>query len=157
MSRTDRMMTRFRDYLVKLLNKGAFDRSGLIYCMGHAVYSLSDPRAEIFKGFARKLSEEKGLQREFDLYTRVVTLATEVIADKRRIYKGVSPNIDFYSGLAYSMLNLPKELYTPMFTVARISGWSAHCIEELINCSKIIRPAYKSVASDIEYIDIYKR
>ena len=146
-----------RDYLFKLLNKQAFDRSGLIYGMGHAVYSLSDPRAELFKSFAEQLSEEKSLQREFDLYKRVARLATELIAEKRRIYKGVSPNIDFYSGLAYSMLNLPEELFTPIFAVARISGWSAHRIEELINCNKIIRPAYKAVATDTDYISMRDR
>ncbi len=146
-----------RDYLVKLLNKEAFDRSGLIYGMGHAVYSLSDPRAEIFKGFAEKLSVEKGKQKEFELYTSVARLATEIIAEKRRIYKGVSPNIDFYSGLAYSMLNLPEELFTPMFAVARISGWSAHRIEELINCKKIIRPAYTAVAPETAYIALDQR
>ncbi len=146
-----------RDYLVKILNKEAFDNSGLIYGMGHAVYSISDPRAEIFKGFAEKLSEEKGKQKEFALYNNVARLATEVISEKRRIYKGVSPNIDFYSGLAYSMLNLPEELYTPMFAVARIAGWSAHRMEELINCGKIIRPAYKAVAPDTEYISMDNR
>ncbi len=146
-----------RDYLTKLLNKEAFDRSGLIYGMGHAVYSLSDPRAEVFKGFAQKLSEEKGKQDEFELYSKVAELATEVIAEKRRIYKGVSPNVDFYSGFAYSMLNLPDELFTPMFAVARISGWSAHRIEELINCNKIIRPAYTAVAPETPYVPINNR
>ncbi len=146
-----------RDYLVKLLNKEGFDRSGLIYGMGHAVYSISDPRAEIFKVFAGKLADEKGMQDEFALYTSVARIATEVIGEKRRIYKGVSPNIDFYSGLAYSMLNIPEELYTPMFAVARIAGWSAHRMEELINCNKIIRPAYKSVALNTEYIPMDKR
>ena len=146
-----------RDYLIKLLNKEGFDRSGLIYGMGHAVYSISDPRAEIFKVFAGKLADEKGMQDEFALYTNVARIATEVICEKRRIYKGVSPNIDFYSGLAYSMLNIPEELYTPMFAVARIAGWSAHRMEELINCNKIIRPAYKSVAPNTEYIPMDKR
>ncbi|MBO5453435.1 MAG: citrate/2-methylcitrate synthase [Clostridia bacterium] len=146
-----------KDYLVKILNKEAFDKSGLIYGMGHAVYSLSDPRAEIFKRFAFQLSEEKGKQEEFELYNSVDRLAREVIADKRKIYKGVSPNIDFYSGFAYSMLNLPEELYTPLFAVARIAGWSAHRIEELINANKIIRPAYKAVAKETEYIPISKR
>ncbi len=146
-----------RDYLTKLLNKEGFDRTGLIYGMGHAVYSLSDPRAEIFKGFAKQLSEEKGKQEEFELYTSVARIATELIAEKRRIYKGVSPNIDFYSGLAYSMLNLPEELFTPMFAVARIAGWSAHRLEELINCNKIIRPAYKAVAGENKYIPMAER
>ncbi len=146
-----------RDYLLKLLNKEAFDKSGLIYGMGHAVYSVSDPRAEIFKGFAEKLSVEKGRQEEFTLYKKVASLATEVISEKRRIYKGVNPNIDFYSGLAYSMMELPEELYTPMFAVARIAGWSAHRLEELINGNKIIRPAYKSISKETSYIPLDKR
>ncbi len=146
-----------RDYLAKMLNKEAFDRSGLIYGMGHAVYSVSDPRAEIFKVYAEKLSVEKGKEEEFALYSTVERLATELIAEKRKIYKGVSPNIDFYSGLAYSMLGIPEELYTPMFAIARISGWSAHRIEELVNGNKIIRPAYKSVMPDTEYIPMADR
>ena len=146
-----------RDYLVKLLNKEAFDNAGLIYGMGHAVYSVSDPRAELFSQFAQRLSEEKGKTKEYKLYTRTAELATEVIAEKRKIYKGVSPNIDFYSGLAYSLLNLPDELYTPMFAVARIAGWSAHRIEELINGRKIIRPAYKSIAETQKYIKLSER
>ncbi len=146
-----------RNYLIKLLNKEAFDHSGLIYGMGHAVYSISDPRAEIFKGFAKQLSEEKGLQEEFALYDRVARLATQVIAEKRRIYKGVSPNIDFYSGFAYSMLGLPEELYTPMFATARIAGWSAHRMEELINCRKIIRPAYTAIAPETPYVPMSGR
>ncbi len=146
-----------RDYLIKLLNKEAFDKSGLIYGMGHAVYSLSDPRAEVFKDFVGKLSVEKGREDEFDLYTRVARLATEVICEKRRIYKGVSPNIDFYSGFAYSMLDLPDELYTPIFAVSRIAGWSAHRMEELINAGKIIRPAYKSVALNTQYLPLLER
>ncbi|MDP4119354.1 MAG: citrate/2-methylcitrate synthase, partial [Bacillota bacterium] len=128
-----------KDYLVKLLNKEAFDRSGLIYGIGHAVYSISDPRAYIFKEYVEKLSIEKGREDECQLYNNVARLATEVIAEKRKIYKGVSPNIDFYSGLAYSMIELPDELYTPIFAVARIAGWSAHRMEELINAGKIIR------------------
>ncbi|MGN0447632.1 MAG: citrate/2-methylcitrate synthase [Acutalibacteraceae bacterium] len=146
-----------KDYLVKILNKEAFDKSGLIYGMGHAVYSVSDPRAEIFKNFAQKLSEEKGKQKEFELYNSVARIATEVIAEKRHIYKGVSPNIDFYSGFAYSMMNIPEELFTPMFAVARIAGWSAHRLEELINAGKIIRPAYKAVAQQTDYIPINDR
>lgn len=146
-----------KDYLVKIINKEAFDRTGLIYGMGHAVYSLSDPRAEIFKKFTCELAREKGKTEEFELYKSVARIAKEVIAEKRKIYKGVSPNIDFYSGFAYSMLNLPEELYTPLFAVARIAGWSAHRIEELINANKIIRPAYKSVAKETEYIPISER
>ncbi len=138
-------------YLKALLHKEAFDRSGLIYGMGHAVYSLSDPRANIFKGFTKSLSEEKGRSEEFALYSLIERLAPQVIADERRIYKGVSCNIDFYSGFVYSMLDLPLELYTPIFAIARIAGWSAHRIEELINAGKIIRPAYRNVLPEREY------
>lgn len=144
-------------YLEKLLNKEAFDRSGLIYGMGHAVYSVSDPRAQVFKGYVEKLAKEKGMEKEFNLYVRVERLAAELIAKKRRIYKGVSANIDFYSGFCYSMLGLPIELYTPLFAVARISGWSAHRIEELINGKKIIRPAYMNVQPRTEYVELDKR
>ncbi len=144
-------------YLTKILNKEAFDKSGLIYGMGHAVYSLSDPRANIFKKYVERLSEEKGRHDEFILYNNVARIATDVIANKRRIYKGVSPNIDFYSGFAYSMMDMPEELYTPLFAVARIAGWSAHRIEELINANKIIRPAYKSVADARDYIKLEDR
>lgn len=146
-----------KSYLSDLLNKKAFDKSGLIYGMGHAVYSISDPRARVFKGFVEKLSKEKGLDKEFALYSAVEKLAPEVIADERKIYKGVSANVDFYSGFVYRMLGLPMELYTPIFAIARISGWSAHRIEELINSGKIIRPAYKNVAKHIDYVPISER
>jgi len=145
------------EYLTALLDKKAFDRSGLIYGMGHAVYSLSDPRANILKGLLEELSKEKGLTEEYALYNKVEKLAAELIAKKRKIYKGVSANIDFYSGLVYSMLGLPLELFTPIFAIARIAGWSAHRIEELINSGKIIRPSYKSVMPIREYIPIEKR
>ncbi len=145
------------NYLTKLLHKEAFDRSGLIYGMGHAVYSISDPRANIFRKFVSKLAEEKGMQKELALYNMVETLAPEVIAKERHIYKGVSANVDFYSGFVYSMLQIPPELYTPLFAIARISGWSAHRIEELSNAGKIIRPAYKSVQAHRDYIGIDKR
>ena len=138
-------------YLAAILNKEAFDKSGLIYGMGHAVYSVSDPRANIFKGFVQKLCEEKGLQDEYVLYSNIERLAPEVIGGKRRMYKGVSANIDFYSGFVYNMLGLPLELYTPIFAMARISGWSAHRLEELVNAGKIIRPAYKSVCEEQKY------
>lgn len=144
-------------YLLKILNKDAFDKSGLIYGMGHAVYSLSDPRANIFKKYVEKLSEEKGRHEEYTLYNNVARAATDVIAEKRKIYKGVSPNIDFFSGFAYSMMDMPEELYTPLFAVARIAGWSAHRMEELINANKIIRPAYLSVADLKEYVPIDER
>lgn len=144
-------------YLTKLLNKDAFDHAGLIYGVGHAVYSKSDPRAVIFKSFVEKLSVEKGLQREFELYSLVERLAPEVIAKERQIYKGVSINVDFYSGFVYHMLELPMELYTPIFAMARISGWSAHRMEELANNGKIIRPAYKPIGMDHPYMDISSR
>lgn len=145
------------DYLTRLINKEAFDKAGLIYGMGHAVYSLSDPRAVIFRSFVERLSAEKGREDEFKLYTTVERLAPEIIADKRHIYKGVSPNVDFFSGFAYSMLNLPLELYTPIFAIARIAGWSAHRIEELSYNGKIMRPAYKYVGTHQEYIPTEQR
>lgn len=144
-------------YLRALLNKEAFDHAGLIYGMGHAVYSLSDPRAVIFHSFVERLSKEKGKDKEFALYTLVERLAPKIIADERKIYKGVSPNVDFYSGFAYSMLNLPLELYTPIFAIARISGWSAHRLEELSYSGKIMRPAYKFVGEHKEFIPISQR
>lgn len=146
-----------RDYLKDLLHKKAFDKSGLIYGIGHAVYSLSDPRANIFKGFTRSLSQEKGRMDEFNLYSMVERLAPQVIAEERKIYKGVSCNIDFYSGFVYSMLDLPLELYTPIFAIARIAGWSAHRIEELINAGKIIRPSYMNVLDEQTYRPLNKR
>ncbi|MDR1927966.1 MAG: citrate/2-methylcitrate synthase [Oscillospiraceae bacterium] len=144
-------------YLVSLLEKKAFDRRGLIYGIGHAVYSISDPRADIFKSFTEQLATEKGRKAEFDLYALVERLAPQIIAQKRRIYKGVSANVDFYSGFVYSILGIPAELFTPMFAIARIVGWSAHRIEELINQDKIIRPAYQSVIADREYIRLGER
>ena len=144
-------------YLQRLLNKDAFDHAGLIYGVGHAVYSKSDPRAVIFKSFVQKLSEEKGLQDEFALYSLVERLAPQVIADTRKIYKGVSINVDFYSGFVYDMLQLPMELYTPIFAMARIVGWSAHRLEELANNGKIIRPAYKPVGEDHVYKNLNDR
>ena len=144
-------------YLKKLLHKEAFDCAGLIYGMGHAVYSLSDPRANIFKGFVERLSEEKGRTDEYELYSTVAKLAPLLIAEERKIYKGVSANIDFYSGFVYSMLDLPMELYTPIFAISRIAGWSAHRIEELINAGKIIRPAYRNVAARRPYIALSDR
>ncbi len=138
-------------YLLALLEKRAFDKSGLIYGMGHAVYSISDPRANVLKQYVRSLSEEKGLLKEFGLYEMVERLAPEVISRERKMYKGVSANVDFYSGFVYNMLGLPMELYTPIFAIARIAGWSAHRLEELTNAGKIIRPAYKSVAKHREY------
>lgn len=146
-----------KSYLRKLLHKEAFDRSGLIYGMGHAVYSESDPRAKVFKSFVGQLSAEKGREDEFNLYTLVEKLAPEVIAEERKIYKGVCANVDFYSGFVYRMLGIPDELFTPLFAVSRIAGWSAHRIEELINSNKIIRPAYKAVSPMREYLDMTDR
>ncbi len=145
------------DYLTRLLHKDAFDHAGLIYGVGHAVYSKSDPRAVIFKSFVEKLSEEKGLHDEFALYSLVERLAPETISKERPIYKGVNVNVDFYSGFVYNMLNLPMELYTPIFAIARIVGWSAHRMEELANNGKIIRPAYKTICTERDYIQIDKR
>ncbi len=144
-------------YLSDLLNKKAFDKSGLIYGMGHAVYSISDPRANVLKQYVRSLSEEKGLMKEFGLYEMVERLAPEIIGRERKMYKGVSANVDFYSGFVYHMLDLPKELYTPIFAIARISGWCSHRLEELNNAGKIIRPAYKSVSKHREYVPIEER
>nr|WP_300168318.1 citrate/2-methylcitrate synthase [uncultured Flavonifractor sp.] len=146
-----------RHYLRALLNKQAFDKAGLIYGMGHAVYSLSDPRANIFKSFVEKLSREKGRNEEYELYSMVARLGPEVIADERKMYKGVSANVDFYSGFVYHMLDLPLELYTPIFAMARVAGWSAHRIEELINMGKIIRPAYKYVGTHADYVPMENR
>ena len=146
-----------REYLLKLLNKEAFDKAGLIYGMGHAVYSLSDPRSKILSRFVKQLSEEKGKEEEYQLYATVERLAKQVIGEKRKIYKGVSANIDFYSGFIYSMLGLPHQLYTPLFAIARIVGWSAHRMEELMNGNRIIRPAYKAVAPHREYTPIDER
>ncbi len=146
-----------RDYLSRLLDKNAFDRTGLIYGMGHAVYSLSDPRSEVLKECAKELAEAKGYQEEYALYEKVAQLAPEMIAEKRKVYKGVSPNVDFYSGLIYRMLDLPCELFTPLFAVARIAGWSAHRIEEIQNAGKIIRPAYISVKDNLDYIPLQNR
>ncbi len=144
-------------YLSKILNKEAFDKAGLIYGIGHAVYSNSDPRAEVFKSFVESLSEEKGLSKEYKLYSLIEELAPALISEKRKMYKGVSANVDFYSGFVYDMLDLPHELYTPIFAIARIAGWSAHRIEELLNAGKIIRPAYKAVQPHREYVSLDKR
>lgn len=146
-----------REYLEALLEKRAFDHKGLIYGMGHAVYSVSDPRAEIFKRFVKQLAEEKGHEAEYALYEKVEHMAPQIIGEKRKMYKGVNANVDFYSGLVYSMLDLPPALYTPIFAAARIVGWSAHRLEELKNVDKIIRPAYKPLAPYREYIKLDDR
>ncbi|MBQ8306221.1 MAG: citrate/2-methylcitrate synthase [Blautia sp.] len=138
------------DYLGRMLDKEVFDHAGLIYGMGHAIYSVSDPRERIFKDFVLRLSEEKGRQEDMALYTNIEKIAPKVIAEKRHIFKGVSPNVDFYSGFAYEMLNIPMELYTPIFAIARIAGWSAHRLEEIVGNGKIIRPAYISVMEEKE-------
>lgn len=145
------------EYLIKLLHREAFDHAGLIYGVGHAVYSTSDPRAIVFKSFVQELSEEKGLQKEFALYSLVERLAPEVITRERQMYKGVSINVDFYSGFVYKMLGLPEELFTPIFAMARIAGWSAHRMEELANNGKIIRPAYKPIHEDRDYLPLSER
>ncbi len=144
-------------YVDKILHKQAFDKTGLVYGMGHAVYSLSDPRAKVFKKFVEELSVEKHMEKEYKLMSDVERIAADLIAKERKIYKGVSANVDFYSGFVYKMLGLPTELYTPIFAVARISGWSAHRIEELINCNKIIRPAYMNVCDRKEYVNLKDR
>lgn len=148
---------KMKDYLAKILDKEAFDKSGLIYGMGHAVYSLSDPRADILKYYVKLLAEEKHLDKEYEFYEKIERLAPEVISDRRKIYKGVCPNIDFYSGFVYNMLGLPLGLFTPMFAVARIAGWSAHRIEELSNKGKIIRPGYCGVCGRNEYRPLSER
>lgn len=137
-------------YLAKILDGQAFDGKGLIYGMGHAVYSLSDPRERIFKGYVEELAVAKGQDEQMHLYNLIEELAPEMIAEKRHIFKGVSPNVDFYSGFVYEMLDIPQELYTPLFAIARIVGWSAHRIEEMIGMNKIIRPAYKSIMEEVE-------
>lgn len=146
-----------RQYLIDLLDKKVFDHKGLIYGMGHAVYSISDPRADIFKRFVKQLAKEKGHEAEYALYETVEHMAPEVIGEKRKMYKGVNANVDFYSGLVYSMLDLPPALYTPIFATARIVGWSAHRLEELKNVDKIIRPAYKPLAPYRDYINLDDR
>lgn len=146
-----------RAYLQALLEKRAFDKSGLIYGMGHAVYSLSDPRAKVLRSLVEKLSAEKGREEDYRLYSLVERLGPEVIAGERKMYKGVSANVDFYSGFVYHMMELPLELYTPLFAIARIAGWSAHRMEELINMGKIIRPAYRYVGQHIPYESLSQR
>lgn len=144
-------------YLRRILDREAFDHSGLIYGIGHAVYSVSDPRAVILENFAKQLSDEKGLSREMALYHLVEELAPRVIAEKSTMYKGVSANVDFFSGFVYEMLGLPEELYTPIFAIARSVGWSAHRMEELARRGKIIRPAYIPVHENVPYVPLSKR
>ena len=145
------------EYLLKILDKQAFDHAGLIYGMGHAVYTLSDPRAVILKKFAKSLSEEKGMQKEFALYELVEREAGNLIMQKRQMFKPVCANVDFYSGFVYSMLGIPEELFTPIFAISRVSGWCSHRLEELVNAGKIIRPAYKYVGHHRPYYDINNR
>lgn len=146
-----------RDYLSKIVDKQAFDKKGLIYGMGHAIYSVSDPRAQVFRSFVKELAVEKGRTDDFELYSKVEEIGKDIIAHKRKIYKGVSINVDFFSGFVYSMLGIPEELFTPIFAIARVAGWSAHRIEELINTDKIIRPAYKSVSEIQNYLPLNER
>ena len=144
-------------YLQKILHKEAFDHSGLIYGIGHAIYSRSDPRAKIFKSYVKNLATEKGCEEEYNLYEAVECLAPQIISSERKMYKGVCANVDFYSGFAYQLLGIPEELFTPLFAIARISGWSAHSIEELINGNRIIRPAYKAVKTREDYVPLGER
>ena len=146
-----------REYLTKMLNGEVFDKAGLIYGMGHAVYTVSDPRAEVFKGFVEQLAKEKGMQKVFNLYNNVEEVSRQLIMERKRTFKPVSANVDFYSGFVYNMLGLPVELFTPMFAVARMSGWAAHRIEEILNNGKIIRPAYVSTNVRKEYKKIEDR
>lgn len=146
-----------RDYLIKILDKQTFDKAGLIYGMGHAVYSISDPRAKIFKKYAEVLAKDKGRMKDFELYSRIERIAPPLICERKHAFTGVSANVDFYSGFIYNMLGIPEELYTPLFAMARVVGWSAHRIEELVNSGKIIRPAYQSVMSEREYVPLDKR
>ncbi len=145
------------NYIDKIVNKQAFDKTGLVYGIGHAIYSVSDPRAQIFKGYVEKLSSAKGRNDEFSLYSKVEELAPKLISKQRKMYKGVSANVDFYSGFVYDMLGLPRELFTPIFAIARIAGWSAHRIEEILNAGKIIRPAYMAVEPHKDYIPLENR
>ncbi|MBR6527339.1 MAG: citrate/2-methylcitrate synthase [Lachnospiraceae bacterium] len=145
------------EYLRKILRKEAFDKSGLIYGMGHAVYTLSDPRELILKEYARQLAKEKGMEREYALYERVERLAGNLVMEQRQLFKNVCANVDFYSGFVYSMLGIPQELFTPIFAISRMPGWSAHRLEELRNAGKIIRPAYKYVGHHVEYLDLEDR
>ena len=149
--------TALEEYLTGLLDKKGFDHSGLIYGMGHAVYTNSDPRARILKGYAERLAQEKGRMKEFKLYTDVERISAELLAARRRSAKTISANVDFYSGFVYTMLGIPIELFTPIFAIARIAGWSAHRIEELVNAGKIIRPAYKYVGTHREYLSMEER
>jgi len=144
-------------YLKKILHKEAFDKAGLIYGVGHAVYSISDPRATVLRSFVKQLSDEKGLEKEYRLYSLVEKLAPEIIAEERKMYKGVSANVDFYSGFVYTMLEIPEEMFTPIFAISRVAGWCAHRLEELVNNGKIIRPAYKFVGVHKEYEEISSR
>lgn len=137
-------------YLARMLDGEVFDKKGLIYGMGHAVYSISDPRERVFRSYVEKLAVDKGREKDLRLYNMIEELAPELIAEKRQIFKGVSPNVDFYSGFVYDMLDIPMELYTPLFAIARIVGWSAHRLEEMVGMNKIIRPAYKSVMEELE-------
>ncbi|MCR5598624.1 MAG: citrate synthase, partial [Lachnospiraceae bacterium] len=146
-----------KNYLSKVLDKDAFDKSGLIYGMGHAVYTLSDPRKVLLKEAAKALAESKDRMEEFELFDRVERISAELITERRRVFKPVCANVDFYSGFVYSMLGIPEELFTPIFAIARISGWSAHRLEELVNNGKIIRPAYKYVGTHKEYLPIENR
>ena len=145
------------DYLYKIGKKEAFDRTGLIYGQGHAVYTISDPRAILLRNKAAELAKEKGCEEEFNLYSPIARLAQEIIYEIHGQKKRICTNVDFYSGFVYSMLGIPRELYTPLFAIARIAGWSAHRIEEIVAGKRIYRPAYKNVAEEREYVPMEKR
>ena len=149
--------TQVSDYIEQLVDKKAYDRSGLVYGVGHAIYSLSDPRATVFENFVKQLSAEKGREAEYATYSLVARLAPEIIAQRRKMFKGVSANIDFYSGFVYDMLGLPHQMFTPLFAISRLAGWSAHLIEEHISGGRIIRPAYKSVSAKRPYVALENR
>ena len=146
-----------RDYLIKIIKKEAFDQTGLIYGIGHAVYTLSDPRAVILKEYAKYLSIEKGREDEFDLYEKVEKIASDLLTSRKNLHKPICCNVDFYSGFVYSMLGIPNQMFTPIFAISRIAGWSAHRIEELVNTGKIIRPAYKYVGHHRDYVELDER
>jgi citrate synthase len=146
-----------KTYIQKILDKQVFDKQGLVYGMGHAVYTLSDPREVVLKEYAKKLAEEKGRLDDFNFYERVEKIAGKLIMQQKNVHKEVCANVDFYSGLVYSMMGIPEELYTPIFAIARISGWCAHRLEEILNAGKIVRPAYKYVGTHVPYVPINKR
>ena len=146
-----------RDYLHKIATRQAFDRTGLIYGQGHAVYTISDPRAVLLRDKAKFLAQEKGLLDEYNLYLLIEKIAPEILYELHGDKKKICSNVDFFSGFIYSMLNIPRELFTPIFAVSRIAGWSAHRIEEIVACGRIYRPAYQSVCESRKFVPIDER